>query len=425
MQEQQPAERDYFTDRSVLLDPYDYFEEIFSRGPVYPLQTHDALMVTGYEEAIEVLRNDRDFFSTISLPGAAAPLPFQPEGDDITAQLEAHRHEIFGSNLLTAYDGERHFNLRFVASRIFTPIRLKENEDFMLEYADQLARDAAARGECELVTEIAEPFVTLVVADLLGIDAGDREKFSDMINTGTVAGSITQDKDASRFDALMKIAAFMQEYIEDRRSNPRDDVLTTLATANYPDGSAVPVEELVTLSAFLFAAGQDTSAKLLANAVRHIVDTPGLQQRLREDRKLVPALIEEVLRLEGSTKMTTRIAVRNTKIGDLEVPAGKRVAVALAAANRDPRRWENPREFVFDRPRIKEHLSFGRGVHTCLGAPLARAEVRIMLDRFLEHTSHIDISEAKHGKAGERTFDYEPTWILRGLEHLYLELGAG
>jgi len=406
----------------VLLDPYDYFEEIFAKGPVYQLQTHDALMVTGYEEAIEVLRNDRDFYSIVSLPGAAAPLPFRAEGDDITELIEAHRHEIFGSNLLTAYDGERHFNLRFVASRIFTPIRLKQNEDFMWQYADQLARDAAAKGECELVTEIAEPFVTLVIADLLGLDAGDRDKFSDMIDDGTVAGSISQDKDASKFDALMKIAAFMQSYIEDRRKHPRDDVLTTLATATYPDGSEVPVEELVTLSAFLFAAGQDTSAKLVANAVRQIVDTPGLQQTLRENRELVPALIEEVLRLEGSTKMTTRIAVRNTRIGDLAVPAGKRVAVALAAANRDPRRWDNPREFVFDRPRIKEHLSFGRGVHTCLGAPLARAEVRIMLDRFLEHTSHIDISEARHGKRGARKLEYEPTWILRGLEHLYLTL---
>ncbi len=424
MSNQRTQERDYFSDRSVLLEPYDYFEEIFSRGPVYQLQTHDALMVTGHEEAIEVLQNNTDFYSLISLPGAAAPLPFEPEGDDISDQLEANRHRVFGSNLLTAYDGERHANLRHVASRIFTPIRLKENEAFMRDYADRLARGAVEQGGCEIVTEVAEPFVTLVIADLLGLEAADREKFSAMIDNGTVAGSIEADKDASKFTALMNIADFMRDYIEDRRNNPRDDVLTMLATSTYPDGSEVPVEELVTLSAFLFAAGQDTSAKLIANAVRHIVDTPGLQQQLRDNRDLVPALVEEVLRLEGSTKMTTRVAVRNTRIGDVEVPAGKRVAIALAAANRDPRRWQNPREFQFERPRAREHLSFGRGVHMCLGAPLARAETRIMLDRFLEHTSHIDIDEARHGKPGARELEYEPTWILRGLEHLYLKLQA-
>lgn len=423
MAEKPTQERDYFSDQSVLLDPYDYFEEMFARGPMHRLQANGALLVTGYEETIEVLRNNRDFSSINSLPGAAVPLPFEPEGDDISEQIEAHRHEFIGSNLLTAYDGERHANLRFVASRIFTPIRLKENAEFMHEYADQLARDAAAKGDCEIVNDIAEPFVTLVIADLLGLEAKDREKFSEMLESG-VAGSIEQDKDSSKLQQLMDIATFMQEYIEDRRSKPRDDVLTTLATVTYPDGTKAPVEELVMLSAFLFAAGQDTSAKLIANALRQIVDTPGLQQQLRDNRDLVPALIEEVLRLEGSTKMTARVAVRDTRIGDRQVPAGTRVAVALAAANRDPRRWDNPAGFEFDRPRIKEHLSFGRGVHTCLGAPLARAEVRIMLDRLLEHSAHIDISEAHHGKPGARRFEYQPSFILRGMENLYLELKA-
>lgn len=424
MNEERVTERDYFSDPSVLLDPYDYFEEMFANGPVYQLQCHDVLMVTGYQEAIEVLRNNRDFSSVNTLPGAAAPLPFEPEGDDIVEQIAAHRHEIFGSNLLTAYDGERHFALRQVASRLFTPTRLKANETFMYEYADELARKVAARGSCEIVNEVSTPFVTLVIADLLGLGGEDRDKFSEMMGAGSIVGNIAEDDESSKFYALMNIAAFMQKYIEDRRNNPRDDVLTALATSKYPDGSEVPLEELVTLSAFLFAAGQDTSAKLISNAMRHIVETPGLQQKLRENRQLVPDLIEEVLRLEGSTKATFRLAVRKTRIGDVEVPAGKRIVVALAAANRDPRRWENPREFEFDRPRIKEHLSFGRGVHTCLGAPLARAEVRIMLDRFLEHTSHIDISAEKHGKPGKRHLDYEPSFIIRGLENLHLELAA-
>ena len=106
---------------------------------------------------------------------------------------------------------------------------------------------------------------------------------------------------------------------------------------------------------FLFAAGQDTSAKLLGNAMRRIADTPALQQQLRGNPGLIPSFLEEVLRLEGSTKATFRLARRKTRIGEFEVPAGKRVVVALAAANRDPRRWDEPQEFRFDRPPALGH----------------------------------------------------------------------
>ncbi|MBP6724695.1 MAG: cytochrome P450, partial [Halioglobus sp.] len=173
---------------------------------------------------------------------------------------------------------------------------------------------------------------------------------------------------------------------------------------------------------FLFGAGQDTSAKLLSNAMRHIVEVPGIQQQLRGDRSLIPAFLEEVLRLEGSTKVTFRIARSDTRVGDIEILAGTRLMLSLAAANRDPRRWDDPEQFRLDRPRIREHLAFGRGVHTCAGAPLARVEVKAILERFLEHTKHIGLSEAKHGKPGNRRLDYEPSFIIRGLANLYLDL---
>jgi hypothetical protein len=172
----------------------------------------------------------------------------------------------------------------------------------------------------------------------------------------------------------------------------------------------------------LFGAGQDTSAKLLGNAMKFIIDEPGLQDRLRQDPSLIPQLLEEVLRLEGSAKMTARIARKDTHIGDLKVPAGTKVMLALSAGNRDPRRWENPQAFVLDRPRIKEHLAFGRGAHVCAGAPLARAEVRIILEKFLAQTSKIDLAEDKHGPRNNRHFDYDASFIIRGLSELQIKL---
>ena len=109
----------------------------------------------------------------------------------------------------------------------------------------------------------------------------------------------------------------------------------------------------------------------------------------------------------------------------MDIPAGTKVAISFAGANRDPRRWENPNVVDLNRPKIKEHIAFGRGAHTCIGAPLARAEIRVIIDRFLEHTSSIILSEQHHGPAGNRKLAYEPSYIIRGLEKLYIELAPG
>ena len=181
------------------------------------------------------------------------------------------------------------------------------------------------------------------------------------------------------------MAGFFVRYLQDRAANPGSDLLSEFVTATYPDGAKPDLVELVSLAVFMFAAGQDTSAKLLGNSMRYIVDVPGLQQQLRDDRQLIPWMIEEVLRLEGSSKATHRVARRDTTIGGVKVPAGKAVIVALAAGNRDPRRWgDDANEFRLKRPGIREHIAFGRGVHTCAGAPLARAEVATILNRFFD-----------------------------------------
>jgi cytochrome P450 len=415
-------ERDYFTDLSILKDPYDYFEDMYSKSPVHQLIDRDILMVTGFEEALEVLRNTQDFSSVIAPTGAGVPLPFEPQGDDISGQIEAHRDRMFGSNLLVAYDDMPHTFSRSILNRLFVPSRLKANEEFMREYADKLVKDAVARGKCELINQIATPYVTLVVADLLGVPEDDRELFRQAIDAAPPPGNMNDESKPTSGSPLEYMAGFFVKYIQERRQNPRADILSDLATAKYPDGSMPDLMELVRLATFLFGAGQDTSAKLIGNATRYLVETPGLQQKLRANRDRVPAFIEEVLRLEGSTKATFRVARRKTRIGNMDIPAGKRLVVALAAANRDPRRWGDPKEFKLDRPKIKEHLAFGRGSHVCAGAPLARAEVRVILDRFLEHTSEIDLSEEQHGRPGSRRLDYEPSFIVRGLMKLHVEL---
>jgi cytochrome P450 len=153
-----------------------------------------------------------------------------------------------------------------------------------------------------------------------------------------------------------------------------------------------------------------------------VCEDKDLQATLRGDRTQVKDFLEEALRLEGSTKATFRIARRSTSIGGIEVKAGQRVVISLSAANRDPARWDDANAFVLGRKKIREHLAFGRGAHTCAGAPLARAEVAVAFDEFLRQTSDIALDEAHHGPPGNRTLDYEPSFIIRGLTNLHVKL---
>jgi cytochrome P450 len=149
-----------------------------------------------------------------------------------------------------------------------------------------------------------------------------------------------------------------------------------------------------------------------------------VQRRLREDRSLLPNFIEECLRIESPVKGDFRLSRVPTAVGGQALGAGATVMVINGAANRDPRRFGNPDDFDVERKNARQHLAFGRGIHSCPGAPLARAETRIGLERLLDRTSDIRISEAHHGPADERRYDYVPTYILRGLTELHLEFDA-
>jgi len=415
------ADRDYFTDHSVLLDPYDYFESARAHGPVFQMPSRDLLIVTGFREAVEVLLNAQDY-SSFATTDPLAPLPFDIGGDDLTDRIEASRGKNSAFELMVTYDSTNHAAARSLLNPLFTPSRLRANEEFMRTYADELAREMVAKGGCELIDDIATPYVTLVIADLLGVPEDDREEFRKVIDSGPPAGNMdAADAPQMASPALAFMGAYFARYIQERRDNPRDDVMTEMALAKYPDGTTPALIEVVKTAMFLFAAGQDTSAKLLGNAIRYLAEHPDLQQQLRDDRTLIPGFIEEMLRMEGSTKATFRLAKRNTRIGDVEVPAGKMVVIALAAANRDPQRWDDPAAFRIGRQRIKEHLAFGRGAHTCAGAPLARAEVNVLLDRILEHTSAVTLSETHHGPKNARTIEYEASYIIRGLAELHVE----
>ena len=413
---------DFFTDQSLVEDPYPCFDELRSAGPVLPLPHLGVVAVTGYDEACAVYRDTDSFSSCNSVVGPFATFPVPLEGDDVSDIVARYRDQLPMHEHMVTMDPPEHTRERALLMRLLTPKRLKDNEAFMWRLADQQLDEFVDDGRCEFISAYAQPFAMLVVADVLGVPEADHPRFREGFGLSGGIGQVGAGEAGSPGEnPLAWLDGWFAEYIEDRRRTPRRDVLTDLALASYPDGSTPDVTAVVRTSTFLFAAGQETTARLLAAALRHLAEHPALQDELRADRDRIPDFVDEMLRVESPVKADFRLARRSTTIGSVAVAAGTPVMLLNGAANRDPRRFECPAELHIDRSNAGAHIAFGRGVHSCPGGPLARVEGRVSLERILDRMHDIRLSDEHHGPAGERRFRYEPTWVLRGLSTLHLE----
>ncbi len=414
---------DFFTSGALVKDPYPYYEELRARCPVQREPHHDVVMVTGYDAALEVYRDVERFSSCTAVtgpfPGFPVPLDRDAVGDDIGDLIEQHRDQLPYNDQLPSFDPPHHTRQRGLLMRLLSPRRLKENEEAMWQLADRQLDTYFATEDRDFIRDYAGPFALLVIADLLGVPDEERVEFQRRLNEtkgfGSTGGESLQQS------PLEFLYERFSDYIEDRRRSPRDDVLTQLAQATFKDGSVPPVIDVVRLAANLFAAGQETTVRMLAAAVLMMAEDPDLQQSLREDRDLIPNFIEEVLRFESPVEGDFRLSKVPVTVGGVDLPAGTTVMLLNGAANRDPDHFDDPAEFRPARDNAREHLAFGHGAHFCPGAPLARAEGRISLERILDRMRDIRVSDEHHGPPGSRRFRYHPTYILRGLTRLYLD----
>lgn len=414
---------DFFKDATVVRDPYPYLEALRAECPVQREPHQGVVMVTGYDEAVEIYNDVKTFSSCIAVTGPFPGFPVPLEGDDVSDLIAQYRDGLPMSDQLPSLDPPVHTNHRALLMRLITPKRLKENEGFMAQLADREIDVFLARGKCEFIREFATPFTLLVIADLLGVPEEDRAEFtSAMLHRPHDEGAIGDlGEKTLAHSPLEYLYQRFTTYIEDRRRKPRNDVLTGLATAVFPDGTTPEVIDAVRVASNLFAAGQETTVRLLSSALMLLGEYPELQQQLRNNRELIPNFVEETLRMESPVKGDFRLARVPTTVGGVDLPAGTTVMVLNAAANRDPRKFDDPATFQVERPNARQHVAFGRGVHTCPGAPLARAEAQVCIERILDRTTDIRISEREHGPAGDRNYQYVPTFILRGLTKLHLE----
>lgn len=400
-------DRDFFTDPGVIQDPSDYYLALRKLGPVVREPFHGVFMVSGLDEVL-ALYADTDAFSSVVAPlGPFMKIPEPAAGQTLADVVATRRAEIPLSDLLPTLDAPEHTRQRGLLGKLFTPNRMKENEDFMWALADRLIDEFADGGEAEFCRAYANPFTLLVIADLLGVPREDHDQFRRW-QGGNLAGD-TRGRYGDQL--LANLNPYFTRYIEERRAAPGDDVMSQMAAVRFPDGALPPVSDLVTLAVVLFLAGQETTARLLSTGMRILAEQPDLAGALRADPDGVRNFIEECLRFESPIKGPFRLALRDTELGGVAIPMGSVLMAMNGAANRDPRVFADPDRFDARRPNARRNVAFGHGSHFCVGANLARAEARISFERLLARLDEIRLPDAAELR-------YAPSFLIRGLDRL-------
>jgi len=411
---------DFFSDLDVIADSRSYFDLMRATGRVVREPYRNTLMVTGFDEVLEVLNDKSGTFSNAcSVVGPIPGLPFEPAQGDISQQLETHRSQLPWADHLVCMDGKRHLDHRTVLGGLLTFKRLKQNEEYLYRLADRLIDGFIDEGKCAVVPEYAHATTVYAISDLMGIPESDRAELLDLIG----APPSQVDGDAVHKvgpDPLIFMKPRFDAFLRDRQADPRGDLMSELVHAKLKDGSAPDFDTLSALARFLFGAGQDTTSRLIAMAILILGEDIDLQRRLQREPERIPDFIEEVLRYDAPVKVAYRLAVVDTKVGDTVVPAGTLLTICYNAASNDPAHFDHPEKFDIDRPHVRDHMGFGRGVHGCLGAPLGRMESRIAIERLLARVKEIRISEEHHGPIGARRYRFEPTYTFRSLAELHI-----
>jgi len=403
-------ERDFFSDPELIQEPAPYYAALRELGPVVREPHHGVFLISGIEEILAVYA-DLESFSSIAAPlGPFIPLPKPAAGESLADVVKNRRAEIPLSDLLVTLDPPSHGRHRALLTKLFTPNRLKENEEFMWTLADRLIDEFADRSEAEFCGAYAGPFTLLVIADLLGVPREDHETFRGWLGKN-VAGD-TEGKGAGD-QVFANLYPYFTRYIEKRRAAPGDDVMSQLATARFPDGGLPEVMDVVRIAAIMFAAGQETTARLLGTGMRILAEQPALADELRANPEAIRNFIEECLRLESPIKGPFRLALRDTKLAGVDIPAGSILMAMNGAANRDPRVFADGDRFDAKRANARRNIAFGHGEHFCPGASLARTEARISFERLLARLDDFRLVDPS-------ALSYAPSFLIRGLNDLPL-----
>ncbi len=313
------------------------------------------------------------------------------------------------ANSLLSLDPPDHTRLRALASKAFTPRAVEQMRPRIAQIVDELLDAAAPRGRMDLIRDLAYPLPVIVIAEMLGVPAEDRPKFkawSDALGEG-LEPILTPEQLRAADKAVLELSDYFRAIIRDRSRAPKDDLISALVQA-HEGADKMSEDELYAMCILLLAAGNETTTNLIGNGMLALLRHPRQLERLRREPALIENAVEELLRYDSPVQMSGRVAMEPVTIGGKRIKKGDFVAVIFGAANRDPEAFERPERLDLGRQNIR-HLSFGQGIHYCLGAPLARVEGQIAIAELLRRFPDLHLAGRPR---------WRKTILLRGLQTL-------
>lgn len=396
---------------AVLADPWDAYRSARAQAPVYRLPDTDIYMVTGYARVCEVLLApeiySNDFFGVLEGPHAADP------------EIRAVRARGWlPVNTLFTSDPPQHTRFRKLLSHAFSPARINRLEQYIAQVVEQLVAALAGRGECEFVAQFAVPLPVTVISDQIGVPRADlhRVKHWSDVFTARLGGMLSREQELAFAHDVVEFQHYIAARLEERRAQPGEDLLSDLVHARVAGERPLDTAELLNIVQQLLVAGNATTTHALAEGLLVLLEQPHAMAFARAHPERMGEVVEELMRITSVTASMWRVVKRDTRLGDVDIPAGATVLLRYAAANHDETVFADARRFDPERPNLRSHLAFGRGVHYCLGAMLARKEITIALRSLL--AGFRDIALACDPAAIRRA----PNILLRGPEALPLRL---
>ena len=402
----QPPQVDLF-DPAFKVNPYPTYARLRSTAPVHRAALPDGRgvwLITRYDDVLAVLKDERFVkdWRKVMTPEQLDQVPAIPE---VMKPLSR--------NMLDT-DPPDHERLRALVSKAFTPRLIERMRGRVQAITDALLDTVEGQGEMDLIDDYAFPLPVTVIAELLGVPSEDRDRFRQW-SDAAVSGNATQEyMEKILIPHMQAFTDYLLAMFEEKRKNPKDDLVSALVQAEEA-GDKLSEDELLGMVFLLLIAGHETTVNLIGNGVLALLEHPEQLRRLRDDPSLIKSAVEELLRYDGPVETSTeRFAGEDVAIGGTIIPKGEMVLVVIAAADRDPERFPEPDTLDIARMENK-HLAFGKGIHHCLGAPLARMEGQIAIGTLIERMPSLRL------KGSPDSLSWRPGMVLRGLKALPVE----
>lgn len=402
MQTVDPAE--FFADE-VIQDPYPLYARLREDGGVHRVGDSGFYLVANWAAVTDAANRPEDFSSNLT-----GPITYSPERGVAPLMMDGLGGP---THILATADDPTHALHRKLMLGQFTAKHVRELEPHIVATFENLWAHKTSADSVEWMDAVANRLPMMIVARLIGVPDADSDQLArwGYASTQLLDGLLSEESVNASMKSLGELNDYIVEHLNRAQSAPSDDLISVLATACAEGQLERFTAQMILIS--LFSAGGESTASLLGTAVTLLATRPELQRALRDEPQLMAAFIEETLRLEPPFRAHHRHVLHDTDLAGCALPRDSRILLLWGAANRDPSQFDAPDELRLDRPKTKGHMTFGKGLHFCLGAPLARLEVSTVLGLLLERTDWFEAADVGR---------WLPSVLARRREHLQLTL---